>query len=122
MRHTGNQLFTNAEVSNEADIYKLSAVDKLNIPIRRSLPDYEYADLFMEANAVNVVDGNTDIIQLLDIHNPDVIKSLLTSEIFFDEFMNFDKTDTGSFNEEINLQEDEFKQYDINSTYDVTTV
>ena len=122
MRHTGKQEFKDITINNEADIYKLSTVDKLNIPVRRSLSEYEYADLFMEAGSLNIVDSNNNIRQLIDIHNSDIIKSLLTSELFFDEFMNFDKTDTGSFNEKINIEEEGFKQYYINNTYDITTV
>jgi hypothetical protein len=84
MRHTGLQQFTKVNVNDQADIYKTSIVDKLNIPIRRSI-DYEFGDLFIETDAVNVVNSNNNIHQLLDINNPDLIKSLLLSETFFDE-------------------------------------
>lgn len=122
MRHTGKQEFKDIEVTNNSEIYKTSIIDKLNVPIRRSLPNYEYADLFMEANALSIIDSNNYIRQLLDIHNSDIIKSLLTSELFYDEFMNFDKTDTGSFNEKIDINDAGFDQYKLNNTYDITTV
>jgi hypothetical protein len=122
MKHTGKQDFKDIDVSNNADVYKLSTIDKLNVPIRRSLTDPVHADLFMESGSLNIVDGNDDIKQLIDIHNSDIVKSLLTSELFFDEFMNFDKTDTGSFNESIDITTETFNQYDINLTYDSSTV
>ena len=121
MRHTGLQNFTKINVNDQADLYKSSIVDKLNIPIRRPVSDYEFGDLFIETDAVNMVDSNDNINQLLDINNSDLIKSLLLSETFFDEQMNFDKTDTGSYNNQISINGEYFSQYNINVTYDTTT-
>lgn len=121
MRHTGLQNFTKINVNDQADLQKTVISDKLNIPIRKSVSDYEFGDLFIEIDSVNMVDSNSNINQLLDINNPDLIKSLLLSEIFFDEQINFDKTDAGSYNNKININDEYFSQYNINVTYDTTT-
>lgn len=122
MRHLGTQTYKNITVNNEASINKLSLLDKLNVPFRRPLQGAEFGDLFLENNQLNITNQDNDIIPLLDLNNPDVIKSLLMSEQLFDDFYNFNKEleNTGSFNNTIALNTD-LEQTVINFTKPITT-
>jgi hypothetical protein len=53
MRHTGLQLFKDIDVSNDAKINKANIIDKLSIPIRRSVDTNTFSDLFIENDELN---------------------------------------------------------------------
>jgi hypothetical protein len=116
MRHTGSHQFKSILADN-GDIQNLSIVDKLSIPARPSLEGQTYTDIFYDAGNVNTVDNKGDINQLLDLKNTNLLKSLLMSEIVYDEIFNFDKTNSTSFNEIIDIEGEDFYQYKIQGTY-----
>ena len=122
MRHTGLQLFKDIDVSNDAKINKANIIDKLSIPIRRSVDTNTFSDLFIENDELNQLNYYNNIIAVLDLNNPDALKSLLLSEIVFDDFFNFNKSfvESGSFHTIIKQDDIDSNQLDINLLTDCT--
>jgi len=123
MRHTGEQLFKDIDVSNDAKINKANIIDKLSIPIRRSVDKNEFSDMFIELNQSNYVNYYNDIIGIADLVNDDILKSLLLSEIMFDDFFNFSKTlnESESFHTLIDVNGLNFTQIELNKTMSCST-
>jgi len=121
MKHLGTQHFKNINASNEVTAFTGNILNKLNIPLHRPLEGAIYGDVFFEGSQINITNSDNEIVSLLDINNPDVLKSLLLSEIVFDEFYNHDKEQeaSGSFHTKVDTTT--LDQLDINYTLDCTT-
>lgn len=121
MIHTGTQEFSKITVSDTVTSNKQIIEDRLSIPTTESLEGSSYGDLFIESNYLNLVDTYNNINQVLDINNTNIIKSLLLTEHFYDNFLNFDNTTSDSFNTIIDINSNNYNQFDINETLDATT-
>lgn len=123
MRHTGLQQFTNTDTTGEAKTFNLNILNQLSVPLHRPLDGPVLGDLFFETNNLKVVNNDNEVNQLLDLGNSDIIKSLLVSEILFDEFLNYNKPleEANSFHNKIDVNSEQFIQIEINNTFDCTT-
>ncbi len=121
MKHLGLHEFPQNMTAHDALVYSVALMDKLNIPFHKSLSGFEFGDLFTESNVVKFVNNEGDINPLLDLNNDDLIKSLLLSEMMFDDFFNYgtELQNSNSFHTKLELEQDVF-QHDINFVTDAT--
>jgi len=122
MKHLGKQTFNKIE-SEDIKTFTANAVDSLNVPLHKSVAGNKFGDVLIEGDTLKIYDNYNISRPITDLYNPDIIKSLLLSEILFDDFFNFDKTlnDSESFNAEINMDTDVI-QYSINELNDMTII
>ncbi len=122
MKHLGLHEFPQSADFNEASIQTGYVVDKLNIPLRRTVNDIEFGDIFSENNVIKFVDAESEINELLNLDNDDVIKSLLISEIAFDDMFNFEQSleSSSSFHSVIEL-DDTLTQVPLGASYPMTS-
>lgn len=122
MRHLGTQSFTNIDTTGEANIFDCNILNKINVPLHRPLTTPIFGDLFMETNTLKITNGENEVNALLDINNPDILKTILLNEIVYDEFFNYNKPleQSNSFHNEIDLSTN-ITQVNINDTFDCTS-
>lgn len=105
MKHLGTHEFPQKILSNEIDNQNITIANKLNLPFHKDLIDPSFGDIFTSNNAIKFINNESNEVTLLDINNPDVLKSIIVSEIMFDNFFNYSEEyeTSNSFNNEILL-------------------
>ena len=118
----GKQEFPGELIANKATQNSVSVINKLNIPLHKDVDNISFGDLFSESNIIKYVDDNLNINSILDLNNDDVVKSLLLSELLFDNFFNYDEsyTHTHSFNTQLDVTAG-ITQRILDITTDLTT-
>lgn len=120
MKHLGTQIFNKID-STSVKSDEVNVIDKLSIPIRKSIAGNSFSDLFIESSTTKFIDNFNKIVPILDLGDSNSLKSLILSEDTFDNYYNYGKKreNTGSFNTDIKLNNGELSQYDINIKSDI---
>ena len=119
-QHLGLQKFNKIEskkITNE----DLILSNKLNLPFHKDLIKPSFGDLYTESNVVKFINNEIESITLLDLSNDDLLKTLLVSEVLFDDFLNCNESNqtSNSFNNILTLNQDIFQNV-INTYTDAT--
>ena len=86
-QHLGLQKFNKIE-AKKITSENLILSNKLNLPFHKDMVSSDFGDMYTENNVVKFVNNKSDAVTLLDLSNDDILKSLMVSEVLFDDFLN----------------------------------
>lgn len=122
MKHLGKQTFNKIE-SEDIKTFSNNVLDSLNIPLHKSIHGNKFGDIIIDADTLKIYDNYNNSRAIADLNNPDILKSLILSEIIFEDFLNFNKsrTEAISFNTDMTIGTD-MVQYTIDEICDMTII
>lgn len=119
MRNVGTHTIDHLE-SPLIDGEEVVVSDKLNAPIRVSVGENTFGDLLITGDNLKFIDADNNFRAVADVGNNDVLKSIILSEITFDNLYNFGKSKLDSQSYHVDIESEDFETWEINVTYDTT--